>query len=190
MTHVQPGNSMQDILFHVSEQAGINRFLPRSHASLPNDAVVWAIDEAHLHTYLLPRDCPRIALFPKLGTTHEDRLRFMGSTTTPCVLAIESAWLARAMHQRLYIYTLPAATFELEDAIAGHYISREPVEPIALRIVDQPLVLLVQRNVELRVMPTLWELREAVVGSTMNFSITRMRNASPAPAGFVSKYPV
>ena len=180
---------MPDVLFHVSERAGIDVFLPRLHKSL-NVAVVWALDDAHLHTYLLPRDCPRIALFPKADTTSEDMLRFMGSTTAPRVLAIESAWLKRAMQHRLYIYALPATSFELKDEVAGHYISREPVVPIKAQIIDQPLAHLAQRNVELRVMPSLWELREAVAGSTMNFSITRMRNASPAPAGFVSKYPL
>lgn len=177
------------ILFHVSEYAGIATFAPRPHAQFAEGAV-WAIDDARLHTYLLPRDCPRIALIPTAHTTVEDRLRFMGSTVAPVVIAIESAWLARAMQQRIYIYTLPAATFTLQDNIAGHYVSRQAVTPIALRAIDQPLLEMMQRNVELRVMPSLWELREAVVDSTLHFSITRMRNASPPPAGFVSKYPV
>jgi hypothetical protein len=180
--------AMPDFLFHISEQAGIERFEPRPHSRFP-DAVVWAIDDARMHTYMLPRDCPRIALFPQADTMDKDKLRFMGSTTAPCVLAIESAWLERAMRHRLYQYTLPAATFTLEDEVAGHYISRQPVSPIDMQVIEQPLLEMVKRNVELRVMPSLWELREAVVGSTMNFSITRMRNASPAPAGFVSKYP-
>jgi hypothetical protein len=180
---------MNEVLFHVSERAGIDVFVPRPHLQFPNGAV-WAIDDAHLHTYLLPRDCPRIAIMPKADTTDEDRLRFMGSTTAPAVLAIESAWLAQAMQQRIFVYALMAATFTLEDMIAGHYISREAVMPIDMRVIDQPLLEMVKRNVELRVMPSLWELREAIVGSTLHFSITRMRNASPPPAGFVSKYPV
>ncbi len=180
---------MNESLFHVSEHAGIEVFTPRPHLSFP-DGVVWAIDDARLHTYLLPRDCPRIAIFTREFTTKEDRLRFMGSTTAPAVLAIESAWLARAVQHRIFVYALPAATFSLEDDIAGHYVSRQPVNPVDMRIIDQPLLEMVKRNVELRVMPSLWEMREAVVGSTMHFSITRMRNASPAPAGFVSKYPL
>lgn len=180
---------MYHILFHISEQAGIATFTPRPHAQFPEGAV-WAIDDARLHTYLLPRDCPRIALHLKADTTDEDKQRFMGSTTAPCVLAIESAWLARAMQRRICIYTLPAATFALEDEIAGHYISRQTVTPIAMRTIDQPLLELVKRNVELRVMPSLWELREAAIDSTLHFSITRMKNAAPAPAGFVSKYPL
>lgn len=59
-----------------------------------------------------------------------------------------------------------------------------------MRAIDQPLAHLVARDVELRVMPSLWELREAVVGSTLAFSITRMRNAAPPPPGFVTQYPL
>lgn len=181
---------MPKMLFHVSEQAGIDVFSPRPHANFPGERVVWAIDDAHLHTYLLPRDCPRIALYVKADTSDEDKLRFMGSTSAPCVLAIESAWLARSMQYRIYVYSLPATTFTLENEVAGHYVSRLAVTPIAMQTIDQPLLELVKRNVELRVMPSLWELREAAIDSTLHFSITRMRNAAPAPAGFVSKYPV
>lgn len=180
------------MLFHVSEVPDIALFEPRPalRTTGPQGNMVWAIDDAHLHTYLLPRNCPRIAVFPKTDSTPEDIRRFMGSTAMPSVLAIESAWLTRAMNHRLYVYELPETTFELEDAVAGHYLSRVAVVPAGVRVIDQPLAHLVQRDVELRVMPSLWELREAVVGSTMNFSITRMRFASPPPAGFVTKYPV
>ena len=181
---------MSHNLFHVSEHAGISLFQPRPHARFPHEAVVWAIDAARLHTYLLPRVCTRIALYPQPDSTEVDKLRFMGSTTAPCVLAIESAWLAQAMQHRLYLYTLPAATFALVDDIAGHHVSHHAVIPTDMCAIDQPLLELAQRNVELRVMPSLWELREAVIDSSMHFSITRMRNAAPAPAGFVSKYPV
>jgi hypothetical protein len=185
---------MNATLFHVSEIEGITCFEPRPvqpRPGAPKGEMVWAIDDAHLFTYLLPRDCPRMTFWVKPGYSAErDVLRFLGSTTARRVLCIESGWLARAMQHRLYIYTLPADTFELEDANAGHYVSRQAVEPMGMQVIDQPLVHLVQRDVELRVMPSLWELREAVLDSTLDFSITRMRNAAPASAGFVTKYPV
>lgn len=184
---------MDTILFHVSEAAGITRFVPRPtnpQSGGPEGEFVWALDDAHLHTYLLPRDCPRVVFFPTADSRPEDVARFMGATTAPRVLAIESAWLARAMAHRLYVYALPSHTFALADAAAGHYVSRQPVTPMSMRAIDSPLTHLVQRNVELRVMPSLWELREAVVASSLAFSITRMRNAAPPPPGFVTKYPV
>jgi hypothetical protein len=35
------------------------------------------------------------------------------------------------------------------------------------------------RGVELRVQPSLWELRDAVIASTLAFSIIRWQNAAP-----------
>jgi len=177
----------------MSEIEGIERFDPRHtrpRVGAPDGIMVWAIDDAHLHMYLLPRDCPRIAFWAKADSAVEDVTRFMGNTTARHVMAIESVWLARAMNHRLYIYELPSTSFELEDANAGHYISRQPVVPTSVQVIDHPLAHLVQRDVELRVMPSLWALREEVVDSSMSFSITRMRNAAPPPVGFVTKYPV
>lgn len=184
---------MDTTLFHVSEIEGITRFEPRlarPRPGAPDGEIVWAIDGAHLFTYLLPRDCPRMTFWAKPDSAERDVLRFLGSSTARHVLCIDSGWLARAMNHRLYIYALPADTFKLEDANAGHYVSRQAVMPSSVQVIDQPLAHLVQRDVELRVMPSLWELREAVLDSTLNFSITRMRNAAPAPDGFVTKYPV
>lgn len=184
---------MDATLFHVSEIEGIARFDPRParpRPGAPAGEMVWAIDDAHLFTYLLPRDCPRMTFRPRPDSAERDVLRFLGSTAAGHILCIESGWLARAMNYRLYIYTLPADTFELEDANAGHYVSRQAVIPTCVTVIDHPLAHLVQRDVELRLLPSLWELREAVVGSTLDFSITRMRNAAPPPAGFVTQYPV
>jgi hypothetical protein len=186
-------NTMNKLLYHVSEVEGIVRFEPRParpRPGAPDGEMVWAIDDAHLFTYLLPRDCPRMTFWAKPDSAERDILRFLGSTTARRVLCIESGWLARAMNHRLYIYSMPADTFGLEDANAGHYISRQAVTPAGVQVIDQPLAHLAQRDVELRVMPSLWDLREAVLDSTLDFSITRMRNAAPAPDGFVTKYPV
>jgi len=185
---------MDATLFHVSENPSIARFEPRqarSRPGAPDGELVWAIDDAHLFTYLLPRDCPRMT-FRSRGSSSDGRdvLRFLGSMTARHVLCIESAWLAQAMTHRLCVYQLPAATFEQIDANAGHYISRVAVIPTSMTIIDQPLTQLLQRDVELRIMPSPWELREAVIDSTLDFSITRMRNAQPPPVGFVTRYPV
>jgi hypothetical protein len=47
-----------------------------------------------------------------------------------------------------------------------------------------------ERNVEVRLLESLWALREAVADSTLGFSIIRFRNAAPPPSGFVSRFPV
>ncbi len=94
-------------------------------------------------------------------------------------MAIEAGWLPRVQHERLWCYTLPAATFEPVDEGAGYYVSREAVVPLRVREMDDLLGELVKHDVELRVMPSLWRLRDAVVDSTLQYSIIRMRNAQP-----------
>jgi hypothetical protein len=58
-------------------------------------------------------------------------------------------------------------------------VSLHPVTPIAQRVVVDPAAELFERRVELRVLPSLWELRDAVAQSSLGFSIIRMRNARP-----------
>jgi hypothetical protein len=50
------------MLFHVSEERGIERFAPRSSAG-GMGPVVWAIDKHRLRNYLLPRECPRVTCY-------------------------------------------------------------------------------------------------------------------------------
>ena len=71
------------------------------------------------------------------------------------------------------------ASFELNDAGAGYYISREPVAPSRVTPIDDLLAALLAHDVELRVMPSLWRLCDTVVASSLQFSIIRMRNAQP-----------
>jgi hypothetical protein len=53
------------------------------------------------------------------------------------------------------------------------------VIPRSVTPIDDLLGELLAYDVELRVMPSLWRLRDAVVASTLQFSIIRMRNALP-----------
>jgi hypothetical protein len=173
-------------LFHISANAKITRFVPRPP---PNpDAgqaglMVWAIDSAHLHTYLLPRDCPRVTFYAAPDSTPDDLAGLLGATSARFVVAIESGWLAAVRACRLYQYALPPETFEPVDPGAGYYISRVVVTPLSVTPIDDILAALLAHDVELRVMPSLWRLHDAVAASTLQFSIIRMRNARPrAPA--------
>ncbi len=78
----------RDRLFHISEEPGIERFEPRE-SDYTNEPVVWAIEEARLCNYLLPRDCPRVTYYGGSQTSTEDVKQFLGSS--PAVIAIESA---------------------------------------------------------------------------------------------------
>jgi hypothetical protein len=41
---------------------------------------------------------------------------------------------------------------------------------------------LTARGVEVRILPSLWSLHDAVAKSTLQFSMIRMRNARPRPS--------
>jgi hypothetical protein len=166
------------VLFHVSEEPGIGRFVPRP-SPYADGPVVWAIDAARLRNYLLPRDCPRVTYYAGPGTTAADVERFLGSS--PAVVAVEGAWLERLRSCRLYCYHLPPETFECLDECAGYFVSRLPVVPAQAQLIEDVPAALLGRGVELRFLPELWALRDAVVSSTLRFSVIRMRNAAPRP---------
>lgn len=176
---------MPNMLYHISDAPDITRFDPRPAppASGQTGSMVWAIDHEHLHNYLLPRDCPRVTFYSRPSSTAEDIARLMASTSAQYVVAIESRWLPRVLTERLYRYDLPDDSFTPLDAGAGYYISREPVVPQAVTPIDDLLGALLGHDVELRVMPSLWKLSDAVAASTLQFSIIRMRNAQPRDEG-------
>jgi hypothetical protein len=97
-------------LFHVSEEPSIAVFHPRPAppGSSVSDRVVWAVDDAHLPNYLLPRACPRVTFRLSDKTSKHDRVRFFTSAA-PHVVAISGDWFARAMSQRLF-YSARKAT--------------------------------------------------------------------------------
>src|SRR4030095_963635 len=76
-------------------------------------------------------------------------------------------------------YHLTPETFACFDECAGYFVSREPVVPAHVQVVDDLLAALLGCGVELRFVPDLWPLRDAVVASTLRFSLIRMRNALP-----------
>jgi hypothetical protein len=166
------------MLFHVSEESGIGRFEPRA-SEYAAGTVVWAIDAERLRNYLLPRECPRVTFYAGRETTVVDVGRFLGSS--PAVVAVESGWMERLRSCRLYCYHLPPATFECVDECAGYFVSRVPVVPVRVEVIADPVAELLRRGVELRFAQSLWPLRDAVVASSLQFSLIRMRNALPGP---------
>lgn len=164
------------MLFHVSEESGIERFEPRA-SEYAGEPVVWAIDAERLRNYLVPRECPHVTYYAGGETTAADVERFLGSS--PAVVAVERGWLGQLRSARLYCYHLPPATFECLDQCAGYFVSRTPVVPERIEVFDDPIAELLRRGVELRFVPNLWPLRDAVVASTLRYSLIRMRNALP-----------
>jgi hypothetical protein len=172
------------MFYHVSEEPNIECFVPRlpRHSEGGSvEPIVWAIDEQHLHNYLLPRDCPRVTFYALPSSAPADVERLLAGTAARYVVAIEARWLPAVQRTRLYRYDLPPDTFEVCDAGAGYYVSREAVVPQGVTPITDALIELTHRDVELRVTPSLWPLHDAVAASTLQFSIIRMRNVAPRP---------
>jgi hypothetical protein len=169
-------------LFHISEDPTITHFEPRpanKGSGREGERLVWAIEDRLLHNYLLPRDCPRVTFYAGTQSEAEDVEKLMGQTSASYIIAIEDLWFERALTTVLYKYTFDATTFELSDKCAGYFVSREAVKPLSVTKIEQPLQEMLRRNVELRIMPSLRKLQEAVIGSSLEFSCIRMRNAQP-----------
>jgi hypothetical protein len=168
-------------LFHVSDDMFIEDFQPRV-PPLGGEPVVWAVDEEHLANYLLPRDCPRVTFCARPDSAPDDVARLLGPTFPKRVVAIESGWLWNAMFGELHVYELPPDTFDCIDAGAGYYTSKAVVQYLDHQWLRHPLRELVATGAELRVVPSLWPLRDAVLASSLQFSFIRMRNAAPREA--------
>jgi hypothetical protein len=110
-------------------------------------------------------------------TSKTDVDRFLGES--PAVVAFESGWLDRVRNVRLYCYRLPEAGFRCVDNCAGYYHCDEPVVPDGVDVIDDALAALVAHGVEVRIVPSLWPLHDAVIASTLSYSIIRTRNAAP-----------
>jgi hypothetical protein len=152
--------------------------------------MVWAIDRDHVHNYLLPRQCPRVTFYALPESAPADVERLMAGSTARYVVAIESRWLPEVMSHCLYRYEFAPDTFTLVDAGAGYYISREAVVPRSVTPIPDVLGTLLQQDVELRVMPSLWKLRDAVIASTLQYSIIRMSSALPPSGGMAAHHPL
>jgi hypothetical protein len=106
--------------------------------------------------------------------------RFLGKSRA--VIAIESGWFEQLRDSQLFCYHLPPDSFECLDECAGYFVSSLPVVPARVEVLNDLIGHLLERGVELRFVPSLWPLRDAVVASTLQFSIIRMRNAQPREA--------
>ena len=176
-------------LFHISEKPNIKEFVPQL-TKRKDKKLVWAINEDKLPHYLLPRDCPRVTFFPKDNSDPTDIKRLIGYTDAKVVIAIEKKWIPIIQSTVLHKYEFDSKDFVLDDKSAGYYISEKPQKPIAVTIIDNILKELLKYDVELRIMPSLWKIREEVIKSTLDFSIIRMQNATLPEDGLENYFPL
>jgi len=72
------------------------------------------------------------------------------------VHAIEWTWWERFRDARIFLYQLPADSFEIADVEAGYYIARSPVRPIGRTLITDVVQKHADLGIELRVVENLW----------------------------------
>jgi hypothetical protein len=163
-------------LWHVSEDAAIDRFVPHHQPLHANDEpLVYAVDTRHLPLYWFPRDCPRASFWAWSGTSDDDVERWLDGDRRRRVHAVEARWIEPMRTTRVVAYRLPEETFEPWDRF---WVSRETVEPLELVELGDLLACHADARIELRIAPALYPLWDEVVASTLDFSGIRLRNAT------------
>lgn len=167
-------------LWHVSEDPSLGVLEPhRARTATSDDRLVWAVDTRHLPLFWFPRQCPRATFWAASGTRDGDVERFLDGYRDGRVHAIESGWLERMRTCRVLAYRLPGRTFHPHSSVGGYWMSDEAVEPLEVVELGDLLARHAEALIELRILPSLWPLWDAVVGSTLEFSGIRLRHARP-----------
>lgn len=169
-------------LFHVSEEAGILQFEPRTPQRTDldqNTGLIWAIDEAHLPNFLTPRNCPRVTYQIGKDTNKRDRHKFFSSPTMTHAVVIESKWFETMQSTILYLYEFDCQDFLLQDEAAGYYVAKSTQIPKATYELHHLISELIKRNVEVRIVDHLWHLANDVKASTLEWSLCRMGFSQP-----------
>ena len=167
-------------LWHYSEDPAIEGFVPHVPVTNPDQPpMVWTIDDEHAPLLWFPRDCPRIAFWTEDGSP-PDRL---GPTSASRVHAMESGWVDRMRDCQLFVYRFAVDRFRPWPDADGYWVSDEEHTALDVAPVGDLLELHRERGIELRLLDDLRSLRDAVIESGYRFSMTRMRNISPAPDG-------
>jgi hypothetical protein len=170
-------------LWHVSEDATITRFAPhRAPTALSDELLVWAVDTRHLPLFWFPRDCPRCTFWAGPRTTEGDATRFLGGRHDLRVHVIEDGWLERVRAAHLYVYRMPEESFAEDAEVSGYWVSRATVEPLELMAMGNVVERHDAAGIALRTETNLWELWDAIVTSTLEFSGIRLRYALPPQA--------
>lgn len=164
------------MLYHFSEENNIPIFKPRISKTI-TQPVVWAIDKEHAVHYYFPRNCPRVIYWKTEQTKEQDVASFFSDSSVDKIIAVESRWLQQIRDSKLYKYTFEESSFELFDANAGYYVSKEEVVPVSVEPVGELLWKLLNENIELRFTPNLYPIHDRVASSSLGFSIIRFDHA-------------
>ncbi len=167
-------------LCHFSEDPSIEVFIPHVAKTAQVDgARVWTVAESHAPMYWFPRECPRACCWVGDKPVTAAGQALLGYGGAQRLHAIESGWLERMRACRLYRYSFDPMPFTLDLESAGYWCARESVRPLSVEPVGDLLALHADAGIELRIVPTLWPLIDAIVPSGLEFGIIRKANAQP-----------
>jgi hypothetical protein len=108
----------------------------------------------------------------------KDDIKFLGNTVSKKVITLENKWIEKINSTILYKYTFEEGSFELNDAIAGYYVSKKTVKPIKIEKMNKLLDEIIKKDIEARITPNLYLLRDAIIKPDIkNHSKIRFRNA-------------
>jgi hypothetical protein len=172
-------------LFHFSEVGTIKTFVPKpvdvpstrpSGQEWLNGPLNWAVDETRQASYLFPRDCPRILVWPTSTTNDAVREEWFDGRDFAMVAYVESSWFERIQRQVLFRYEMPTESFRATED-EWMWVSRNTVVPSDVRRIDDLTSALEEECVDVRVVRSLASLR-GLWESTLHVSGIRLRNAS------------
>jgi len=166
------------MLYHFSENPSISVFRPHVAATAmrQDEARVWAVDREHAPGFWFPRDCPRACCWLREGAAPADAPDWFKHGGARRLHAIQVDWLSAMRGATLYAYKFDPAPFVLENAEAGHWVTREDVTPLRMEPVGDLMARHAQAGIELRIAPDLQPLIEAIAASGLGFSIYRKAN--------------
>jgi hypothetical protein len=117
-----------------------------------------------------------VAFWPLPATSADDRAAWRTDEQTRMVIAIEHRWVERLLSTPIYRYHLPGHTFvDCEDH--GVHLSRDVVVPTRVERIPSSMRALEDARVELRLLPSLVALSEALMKTSLHWSLIRMRYA-------------
>lgn len=163
-------------LFHLSEESNITKFVPRPSSDYwHGEAYVWAIREAKVQNYLLPRDCPRICLAAPEVDVLQAYLPQNVPRPSRAVIFIADDWRKRLGDWVLYRYEFDPTNFFERQRTAGYYVSKQTEIPIGQEEIRDLEGQLIDLGVLLlaKPFPILQEIRDLVEQGTKEYSIIR-----------------
>lgn len=166
-----------DEVYHFSDDGTIRRFAPHVQSSNPSHPpAVWAVDGFHAPVYWFPRNCPRVSVWAYTAE-QQARLSELFNTEASRICAAESAWLPTISKSRVYRYCFDASDFAPWKEVDGQHIASKVVQPVRVEAIDDLLRVHAEHSVELRFTPRLGHLVDRMIGSTLPYSLVRIRDA-------------